>query len=55
MAKQKALSEAAKQMAAKSVRVRKRAWGDEGFRQRMQEYGRLGGRPKGSTKKLEPK
>jgi hypothetical protein len=50
MTNEKALSKAAKTMAAKSVLARKRAWGDEGFRQRMKEYGRLGGRPRNDPK-----
>lgn len=49
----KAVSKAARAMAMRSVQVRREAWGKKEFVRRMQEYGKLGGRPKRSTKKLE--
>jgi hypothetical protein len=44
-------SEAARLMAHRSVSARIRKWGKEEFQHRMQEWGKLGGRPKGSGKK----
>lgn len=38
-------------MAKRSVEARKKAWGEDEFSRRMREIGKLGGRPKGSTKK----
>jgi len=35
------------------VRIRKQKWGEEEFARRMQEWGKLGGRPKGTTTKRE--
>jgi hypothetical protein len=45
MAKKKAASEAARLMARRSVKARIQKWGKEEFQRRMQEWGRLGGRP----------
>jgi hypothetical protein len=39
------VSEAAKELAKRSVAARRRAWGKKGFRKKMQEWGKLGGRP----------
>jgi hypothetical protein len=38
-------SEAARELAHRSVTARRRKWGKEGFRERMQAWGKLGGRP----------
>jgi hypothetical protein len=46
-AKVKKLNEAAKELARLSVATRRRKWGAEGFRKRMQAWGKLGGRPRG--------
>ncbi|MGA3079092.1 MAG: hypothetical protein ABSG56_36105 [Bryobacteraceae bacterium] len=37
-------------MARRSIEARKRAWGEDEFRNRMREWGKLGGRPKGGGK-----
>ncbi len=47
----KTASEAASLMGRRSVRARIERWGTEEFRRRMQQWGKLGGRPKGSGKK----
>jgi hypothetical protein len=47
-------SDAAKELAKRSVEARKRKWGKKGFRDRMRTWGKLGGRPKGSGKKEKP-
>jgi hypothetical protein len=39
-------SEAARELAKRSVAARRRKWGNEGFLKKMREWGRLGGRPK---------
>jgi hypothetical protein len=39
-------SEAARELARLSVASRRRKWGAEGFREKMQAWGKLGGRPK---------
>jgi hypothetical protein len=44
------IRKAAEALAKRSIEARKRAWGDEGFRNRMREWGKMGGRPKGSCK-----
>ena len=46
---------AAQALAKRSVKARKKAWGEAEFVRRMQEWGKKGGRPKGSTKKPESK
>ena len=51
MGNTKATSEAAKLMARRSVQARIEDWGQEEFRRRMRKWGKLGGRPKGTTKK----
>jgi hypothetical protein len=38
-------TEAARELARRSIAKRKRMWGDEGFRKRMRAWGKLGGRP----------
>jgi hypothetical protein len=38
-------SEAGRELARRSVAARRLKWGDKGFRERMQEWGKLGGRP----------
>ena|SRR5437660_6125750 len=42
-------SQAARELAKLSIAARRRKWGAEGFREKMQAWGRLGGRPR--TKK----
>ena len=39
---------AARALARLSIEARKRAWGEDEFRKRMREWGKMGGRPKGS-------
>lgn len=38
-------------MGRRSVEARRKAWGKQEFTRRMQEWGKLGGRPKGRGKK----
>jgi len=45
------LSKAATLMGRKSAEARAQKWGKKEFVRRMREWGRLGGRPKGSEKK----
>jgi hypothetical protein len=40
------VSEAARQLALRSIAARKLKWGEAGFRERMQKWGKLGGRPR---------
>ena len=47
------MSQAASLMGRRSVEVRVKAWGKREFVKRMREWGKLGGRPKGSGKKLK--
>lgn len=42
---------AASLMGQRSARAREKAWGKAEFGKRMREWGKLGGRPKGSGKK----
>ena len=44
-------SEAAKLLGHRSAEVREEAWGRREFVKRMREWGKLGGRPKGSKNK----
>ena len=44
------VSKAASLMGRKSVKVRQEKWGKQEFVRKMQEWGKLGGRPKGSVK-----
>jgi hypothetical protein len=39
------LSEAARQLAMRSVESRRRKWGKKEFRKKMREWGQKGGRP----------
>ena len=50
-----AASKAASLMAKRSVEARREAWGEKEFLRRMREYGKLGGRPKGSKNKVSKK
>jgi len=43
-------SDAASLMGRRSADVRKKRWGEKEFTRRMREWGKLGGRPKGSGK-----
>jgi hypothetical protein len=45
------LNKAASLLGRKSAEARKKKWGKKEFVRKMQEWGRLGGRPKGSGKK----
>ena len=45
------VSKAASLMGRKSAEARAKKWGKKEFVRRMQEWGKLGGRPKGSGKK----
>jgi hypothetical protein len=47
------VSKAASVMGRKSAKVRQEKWGKKEFVRRMQEWGKLGGRPKGSGKKAK--
>jgi hypothetical protein len=38
-------SDAARELARRSVAARRRKWGAVGFRERMRGWGKLGGRP----------
>jgi hypothetical protein len=42
----KKASEAARELAKRSVAARLRKWGQKGFRKKMREWGELGGRPR---------
>ena len=48
-------SEAASLLGQRSAEVRRKKWGKQEFTKRMQEWGKLGGRPKGSGKKKAKK
>ena len=45
------VSKAASMMGRKSAAARAKKWGQKEFIRRMREWGKLGGRPKGSGKK----
>jgi hypothetical protein len=47
------LRRAASLMGHKSAQARIKKWGKKEFIQRMQEWGKLGGRPKGSSNKTK--
>jgi hypothetical protein len=47
----KKLGNAASVMGQRSAEARKKKWGKKEFARRMREWGKLGGRPKGSKKK----
>lgn len=40
-------TEAAKELAKRSVAARRLKWGEQGFREKMQAWGKFGGRPRG--------
>jgi hypothetical protein len=40
-------------MGRKSAEARKKKWGKKAFVRKMREWGKLGGRPRGSVKKME--
>jgi hypothetical protein len=44
------VNDAARLMAHRSVEARIKKWGKREFQRRMREWGKLGGRPKGSGK-----
>jgi hypothetical protein len=44
-------SSAASLMGRRSVEARKKKWGTKEFLRKMRQWGKLGGRPKGSGKK----
>jgi hypothetical protein len=45
------VSKAASAMGKRSAQARKKKWGTKEFTRKMREWGKLGGRPKGTTKK----
>jgi len=45
------IGKAASLMGRKSAKARKKKWGKKEFVRKMREWGKLGGRPKGSGKK----
>ena len=47
------VSEAARALAKRSIAVRRLKWGEEGFRERMRAWGKLGGRPRGKKGKRD--
>ena len=47
-------SSAASLMGNRSAEARKKKWGKQEFNRRMREWGKLGGRPKGSMNKPKP-
>jgi hypothetical protein len=49
------VSQAASMMGRRSAEARAKAWGKREFVKRMREWGKLGGRPKGSGKKTAVK
>jgi hypothetical protein len=51
MQSDRAVSEAAREMARRSVEARKQAWGEKEFIRRMQEWGKKGGRPRVAERK----
>jgi len=51
---EKKVNEAARLLGKRSAYARRKNWGEEEFEQRMREWGRLGGRPKGSGKRGKP-
>ena len=44
-------SEAARELARRSVEARKRKWGKAGFEAKMRAWGKLGGRPRNEGKR----
>jgi hypothetical protein len=47
------LNKAASLLGRRSAEARRKKWGTKEFVRRMQEWGKLGGRPKGSRKKTK--
>ena len=47
----KKVNKAASLLGKRSAKVRRKKWGNAEFLRRMQEWGKLGGRPKRSDKK----
>ena len=47
------VSKAASLLGRKSAKVRQEKWGKQEFIRKMQEWGKRGGRPKGSGKKTD--
>jgi hypothetical protein len=47
------VNKAASLMGKRSAEARKQKWGKEEFKRRMREWGKLGGRPRGSGKKAK--
>jgi hypothetical protein len=45
------INDAASLLGRKSAEARRKKWGSKEFVRKMQEWGKLGGRPKGSGKK----
>jgi hypothetical protein len=39
-------TDAARELAKRSVTARRLKWGEQGFREKMQAWGKLGGRPR---------
>jgi hypothetical protein len=50
----KKVNEAARLLGKRSARARRKKWGTAEFKRRMREWGKLGGRPKGSGKEEKP-
>jgi hypothetical protein len=48
------VNEAASLLGQLSALTRRKKWGTAEFKKRMREWGKLGGRPKGSGKKEKP-
>jgi hypothetical protein len=46
-------TEAARELAKRSVAARRLKWGELGFREKMQAWGKLGGRPRGKKGKRD--
>jgi len=44
-------TEAARELAKRSIAARRLKWGEAGFRKKMQAWGKLGGRPRGKKGK----
>ena len=49
------IHKAASLMGRKSAESRKKKWGEKEFERKMREWGKLGGRPKGSGKQKRGK
>ena len=46
----RSVNQAASLLGKRSAEARKKAWGAKEFKERMKEYGKLGGRPKKAVK-----